>query len=77
MSAVKVSHEDFVVVWMTSKPVDDVVSETGMSKAAVKQRAQALRKAGVNLPRFKRPTTLNTLRIAQLNSLVKKYQGSR
>lgn len=71
--AVKVSHEDFVVAWATSRTLDDVVKSTEMTKAAVQGRASMLRKKGVKLPRLNFPTVLDDLKVAQLNSLVKKY----
>jgi len=71
--AVKVSHEDFVVAYARSRTLDDVVKETGMTKAAVSGRANMLRKRGVRLPRLAQPDQLDDLRIAQLNSTFKKY----
>ena len=71
--AVKVSHEDFVVAWAASMTIEEVVKNTSMTKAAVNGRAAMLRKKGVRLPRLSFPSTLDDLRIAQLNSLIKKY----
>lgn len=73
MSRMKVSHEDFVTSYVTSKSLDEVVKTTGMTKAAVQGRAGMLRKKGVNLPRLGHSTGLTEFSIAQLNSLVKKY----
>lgn len=70
----KVSHEDFVVAWMTSATVEDVIKDTGMNKAAVYQRAKLLRDKGVQLKKLNRPGRLDPLQIAQLNSLVRKYE---
>jgi hypothetical protein len=68
-----VSHEDFVVAWMTSETLDDVVKNTGMSKGAVRLRAKLLKDKGVRLKALARPASLDRLRIAQLNSLVNRY----
>jgi hypothetical protein len=46
---VRVSPEDFVVVWNTSKTVREVVERTGMSFPAVRTRARNYRKKGVKL----------------------------
>jgi hypothetical protein len=73
MGKLKVSHEDFVVAWATSKTLDEVAQTTGMNKAAVQGRAQVLKRKGVKLPRLSLPTVLTDLRVAQLNSLINKY----
>lgn len=75
MRTPKVSHEDFVVAWVTSNTIEDVMSATDMTKAAIAGRAQMLRKAGVSLPRMNRTSNMMTpLRVAQLNSLIKKHK---
>ena len=71
--ASKVTAEDFVVAWATSKSLEDVVKSTGLNKPTVQARAYQYRKLGVKLPKLNPPTKFDDLRIAQLNSLIKKY----
>lgn len=73
MGASKVTAEDFVVAWATSKSLDEVCHSTGLNKPTVQQRSYQLRKLGVKLPKLSPPTKFDDLRIAQLNSLIKKY----
>lgn len=72
----RVDNRDFVVAWMTSETLDDVVKATGMTKPGVQYKAKTLRDKGVKLPKLKRQT-LGDLEIAQLNSLVNKYKKER
>lgn len=72
--AARVSHEDFVVSWMTARDIDGIMKDTSMSKAAIKARGVMLRGKGVKLPRLAQSPQLDALRIAQLNSLVNKYK---
>lgn len=69
----QVSAEDFVVAWATSNSLDEVCKTTGLNKPAVQQRAYALRKLGVKLPKLQPPKGFTDLRIAQLNSLINKH----
>ena len=69
----QLTSEDFVVAWATANTLDEVVSATGMNKPAVQGRATILRKLGVKLPRLSAPRQYDSLRIAQLNSLISKY----
>ena len=77
MGALKVSHRDFVVAWATAYNKDDVMRATGMTKAAVSGRALMLRGKGVKLPMLSNKQRLDTLEIAQLNSLIKKHNVDR
>lgn len=70
----KVSNEDFVVAWATSRTIDDVVKNTGMTRDAAGARGRYLRAKGVKLPKLNRPgTKLDALAVAQLNSLISKH----
>lgn len=71
--ALKVTHEDFVVAWVTSSSLEELTSTTGMTRPAATQRALMLRRAGVNLPKYKR-NVLDAFRVAQLNSLINKHK---
>ena len=70
----KIENRDFVVAWMTSESLDEIVKTTGMKKPAIQQRAKYLRDKGVSLPKLKRTVTLDRLEVAQLNSMIQKYQ---
>jgi biotin operon repressor len=69
----KVSHRDFVVAYASSRTLDDVIKNTGMTKAAIWGRVKALREKGVRFPKLDQTPMLDELEIAQLNSLIKKY----
>lgn len=73
MGVAKVDNRDFVVAYATAWTTDDVVKATGMSKAAISQRANYLRKKGVKLPKLSMRRPVDNLEIAQLNSLIKKH----
>ena len=73
----RITSEDFVVIWATSKTLDDVVQSSKMTKPAVTARAKMLRNLGVKLPKLSKPTGYDQLRIAQLNSLLLKHDIRR
>lgn len=71
----RVSNEDFVVAWASSRDLDDVVAATSMGLPAIKAKARILARAGVNLPELRKRDSnrLDQLAVAQLNSLIKKH----
>lgn len=71
-----ISPEDFIVAWQTSESIQACAATTGLSYDGCRQRAKRLRKAGVKLKMMtiRRSTTFDSLRVAQLNALAKKYQ---
>lgn len=73
MSNQKVTHEDFVVAYATAHTLEDVIKTTGMNKAAIWGRVKALREKGVNFPKLNQQSVIDELRVAQLNSLIKKH----
>jgi len=48
----RVSDVDFVKACLDSKSNDEVASKVGLKKLSVAQRANKLRKAGVQLPKY-------------------------
>lgn len=79
MARSKVDNRDFVVAWTTSRTTDDVMAATGLSKPAISARAKYLKSKGVKLKKLERPSMarLDTLEVAQLNSLINKYSEKK
>lgn len=50
-----VPHDEFVLVFQTSKTLSEVAEVLGMRAAAVSVRASRMRKRGVKLKRFQHP----------------------
>lgn len=73
----QVDNRDFVVAWMTAKTIQDVAKALNINQAAARNKARYLRSKGVSLPKLHYPLKDNSLEVAQLNSLVKKYQKER
>lgn len=73
MGKMKVTHRDFVVAYASSQTLEQVMSATDMTKAAIWGRVQYLRKKGVKFPKLNQQPLLGDLEIAQLNSLIKKH----
>jgi len=48
----KIPPETFVIVWQTSKSIDEFVERTGLNQPAAVTRANTYRKKGVPLKRF-------------------------
>lgn len=49
----KVTHEEFVKAWMSSRKVSEVMEKTGMAYSDATSLAMSLRKKGVRLPSYK------------------------
>ena len=70
----QVTNQEFVVAWVTSRTLDDVMKATGLSRSAASAKANNLRKAGVKLHKFTTREKLDDFAIAQLNAVVNKYK---
>lgn len=70
-----IDNREFVVTWMNSNNLDEVAKNMKIPRESVSAKASALRAKGVRLPRMKQVLKSGSLEIAQLNSLVKKYEN--
>lgn len=52
MSRSKISARDFIKAWQTSDTIEDVISKTKMSRAAINSRAYIYKKRGVPLKKM-------------------------
>jgi hypothetical protein len=64
----KVSDEDFVEAYVLARGIEEVMELTGLSRNGVTSRAASLRRAGVNLPKIRRP--LRRVDVKGLNEIV-------
>jgi hypothetical protein len=69
-SRVKISDVEFVAAWMKVGNYDDLVAETGLTKASIQVKAVKLRKAGVKLPKYGRVKV--PIDVKGLNELISK-----
>jgi hypothetical protein len=58
-----VSDVNFVTAWATSGSLDGVADKTGLAKSTIRDRGNRLRKAGVKLPRFSRPSAATVAKV--------------
>ncbi len=70
----KISPEEFVRAWLSSKTLEEVAKKTGMTYAAVGTRARKYLKQGVELPRLEKRASgrggIPRLDIQGLNELI-------
>ena len=64
----RVSNKDYVQAYLLYKSYPELAEAIGLSRASVASRANKLRKAGVNLPKYVRAKS--ELDVAGLNSLI-------
>ena len=66
-----ITVKTFVTAWITGNSVADVATTVGLTSAATSARATLLRKAGVNLPKFRRgKATPAEVDVTGLNDLI-------
>lgn len=65
----KVSDQDFVAAYVMARGIEEVMELTELSRNGVTSRAASLRRAGVNLPKIRRP--LKKIDVKGLNELVR------
>lgn len=72
----RIDNREFVITWLNSESLDEVVKATGIPKASAQSRASQLRKRGVKLPKYtgRKSETALKVEVAQLNSIINKHQ---
>lgn len=70
-----VDYRETLVTYLRSNSGQEAAATLGVSYPTLASRLKAMKKAGVEIPRLSRKTGgLGAFEVAQLNSLVKKYQ---
>lgn len=64
----RLTHEEFVVVWQAAESLADAAAKARVTPREASVRAFGLRKAGVNLKRFKKYSS--PVDVDRLNALV-------
>jgi hypothetical protein len=73
MAKIQVSNEDFVRAVLANTSYAGLAAAIGLSKASAQSRVNALRKLGVNLPKYERVKSSRakkTVDVAALNALL-------
>lgn len=68
-----VDYRETLIVYLRSDSVADAAKTLNTTKQALSSRINAMRKAGVKVPRKTRLSGFGDLEVAKLNSIVNKY----
>lgn len=68
-----VDFRETLITYLKSESMDEAAKNLNVTRATLQQRLMRLKKVGVNVPTI-RKRTLGSLEIAQLNSIVKKWE---
>lgn len=66
-------YRETIITYLRSETTEDAAKALGITPTTLHGRLAMLRKQGVNVPKKVRRGGLNSLEIAQLNSLIKKH----
>lgn len=69
-----IDYRETLITYLRSDGIDSAAKSLNISRAAMSQRLVTMRKRGVNVPKKRASTSLSNLEVAQLNSIIKKYQ---
>lgn len=73
--AVKIDYRETLVTYLNSTDIDEAAKNLKITKVALLGRIRLMRKVGVKVPLARRGTGLDSLMIAQLNSIIIKHNA--
>ncbi|WP_146082377.1 hypothetical protein [Rathayibacter sp. AY1C5] len=72
-----VDYRETLVTYLRSDDLDSAAKSLGLTRAALAARIKVLKTAGVKVPKLRRSGGLTSFDVAQLNSLVRKYEADK